>query len=437
MEYLKMIWKHFSRYLSSKAIAGIVGLGMTKYYTSVFTQAEYGIFSYYFSLDNYLWNIVSLSLVAGFSRIYFDFENDPESKKRYFSSIFNFLAIPTALFAIVALAFGERASNLIAPGTYGIYILNVLCICINCYYVLFERYFYLTSASKAILKATIASSLAPHIISVILMEGFGLGLQGRFTAILAAKISVGLIMLWKIRSQGLLDRTLDWSMIKATLAISLPALSTVMITGMMQWIDRAYINSYHSLAMVGTYSLACRISKGLNLIFEALGLAVTPYFFKNMKVDDTLAIERITEFSTWYFTGAAIVSAAAILADRHIVLLFSNDTYSQAVPVFSLAAAAAMVGAVYRIPGLFLAYHKKVNLIPLISAVSLAANFLLNWLLVPKMGSVGASLATMASIGIYSSTMFFYARKFMPISIALTALGTSAMVVGLALWRVF
>lgn len=435
MAYLKLIWKHFSRYLSSKVLAGLVGLGMTKYYTAVFTQAEYGIFSYYFSLDNYLWNIVSLSIVAGFSRIFFDFEADPETRRRYFSSVFNFLAIPTALFAIVAIAGGERASDLIAPGTYGIYLLNVLSICINCYYVLFERYFYLTNASKAVLKATIASSLIPHAISVILIEYFHLGVEARFAAILAAKLSVGAIMLWKIRSQGLLGGSIDWHMIRATMALSLPALSTLMITGMMQWIDRAYINSYHTMAMVGTYSLACRLSKGIGMVFETLGLAVIPHFFKNMSEDGPSAVSKISAFSTWYFLGAASVSAIAILADRTIVLLFSNSSYDPAIPVFSLIVASAMVGAVYRIPSLFLSYHKKVAFIPLISAVSLGTNILLNWMMVPKMGSIGASIATVASIGVYSAGMFVYAGRLIPLRITLTALGSSSAVVLLAFWR--
>jgi len=72
-----------------------------------------------------------------------------------------------------------------------------------------------------------------------------------------------------------------------------------------------------------------------------------------------------------------------------------------------------MMGGFYKIPSLVLGFHKVVWFYPFLALISFGTNALLNWLLIPIYGIIGASFASFIGVFIYSICMQFILRKYM------------------------
>jgi O-antigen/teichoic acid export membrane protein len=162
----KTILSHAPKYLTGSVIAAGTTLLMTKYYTTVFSPAQFGTLALYLVMFDYIRTFVSLNMDSGATRFYFDYRDT--RRDEYLSTIFWFITFIAFVVMIVGMIFKDFISNWIAPNTQDVYLATIF-LGIGAVYVSFlTRILYNEHKSTSVLKHTIFQTFVNHLVHLLL-----------------------------------------------------------------------------------------------------------------------------------------------------------------------------------------------------------------------------------------------------------------------------
>ena len=185
----------------------------------------------------------------------------------------------------------------------------------------------------------------------------------------------------------------------------------------------------------GIYSTAFQLGTVLYTIFTALNNTWVPFFYEDTKQGNADAVRSGAENYLELFT---VLSAGFILLSTEVYHLFAGQDFwgsTNLVPLFALS---HYVNFLCTFPITYEQYHKKVKIVAAATIGSSVINILLNYLLIPPMGMLGAALATVLShtlqfLAHYISTCFFLGKQAYPFNISLWGKYAAAFLLVLAL----
>jgi O-antigen/teichoic acid export membrane protein len=424
-----IILKHAPKYITGSVIASGTTLMMTKYYTTVFTPANFGILALYLIMLKYITTLVSLNMDSSATRFYFDYREN--RRDEYLSTIFWFITALALSVLILGLAFMDFISNWIAPNSQKIYIVTLLA-GIGAVYVSFLiRILYNEQKSTSVLKHTIFQTFINHASSVLFISYFNLGIFGRMSGQGLGYFLNVFTLLREFSTQNLFKLRLTFNRVMAseTFMLALPSIIASFQTVLFVYLDRIFIKHYMGDSAVGVYTLGYMLGQGLSMVYEAISQAILPKVYNDMNENYDKAQRELEHFSYRYYLGLVIITVVISALSPLIVSLFSNESYGEASSVMPFVMAGFMMGGVYKIPSLVLGYHKVVWFYPFLSAFSFGANALLNWLLIPIYGIVGAGFASFVGLFLYSIILQILSFRYMSkryikfITIAYTLIG--------------
>ena len=413
LSMFKIILKHTPKYLTASVVANGVALLMTKYYTSVFTPAEYGILALYLVMFQYITTLVSLNMDSSATRFYFDYKDT--KRDEYLSTIFWFITALAIVTLVTGLLFMDFISNWISPHSDMIYVVTLFTGIGAVYVSFFTRILYNEHKSTSVLKHTLFQTFINHASSALFISLFHLGIFGRMSGQGLGYFLNIFTLLKEFYKENLfrLKLTFNKAMASETFMLALPSIIASLQTVVFVYLDRIFIKHYIGDSAVGVYTLGYMLGQGLSMIYEAVSQAILPKVYNDMNKNYTSAIKELEDFSYKYYIGLVIITVIIALLSPVIVDLFSTQNYSKAALVMPFVMAGFMMGGFYKIPSLVLGYHKVVWFYPFLSAFSFGTNALLNWWLIPIYGIVGAGFASFVGLFLYSSVMQILSFKYM------------------------
>ena len=196
------------------------------------------------------------------------------------------------------------------------------------------------------------------------------------------------------------------------LKFSLPIIPSILSAWILNLSDRIFIERYFSAADVGIYSLGYQIA-GLVLIFSvAFKKAYDPYFYKIANTEEKKkAKEKLYKTNFVFIVILLLVSFVfSLFAREGIMLFFSTDYYNsiQIIPVISLAYLISQNSALLNV---MMYQKKKTKIVMYITLGSAVLNILLNYILIPRIGIMGAAYATLISFFAVFISSYFMAMK--------------------------
>ena len=179
-------------------------------------------------------------------------------------------------------------------------------------------------------------------------------------------------------------------------------------------IDQVMLGSYHSLEQVGIYSAALRLSEAWYFIPMALVSTLAPKLIK-MRLSSVKKSDQgfVALYSALFFGSVLVACIVQIFGGPIILLLFGTD-YEQAVDVLKLHIWSGIFVAWGVASSKWFILNNLQSLLLRKYLVGLIMNFLLNILLIPKSGAVGAAIATLISqayVGLFSDIIEARSRK--------------------------
>jgi O-antigen/teichoic acid export membrane protein len=208
-----------------------------------------------------------------------------------------------------------------------------------------------------------------------------------------------LLLLTAYRRHG--GRPLAWrpsrTLLRALLADSWPLIFAGLLVNLYLRIDQVMIGQLLGNAELGVYSAAVRLAEVLPLLPGAIIASTLPAIVAAREAAPLAYADRLQRL---YALVAAIGYAAAIgatLAAAPLVTLLLGPGYEAATPQIIVLAWAGVFVGLGMARSSFLTAENLTRLHLMTVAIGCAANVLLNWLLIPRIGGLGAAVASLVA----------------------------------------
>ncbi|AKB52853.1 Membrane protein involved in the export of O-antigen, teichoic acid lipoteichoic acids [Methanosarcina barkeri str. Wiesmoor] len=232
---------------------------------------------------------------------------------------------------------------------------------------------------------------------ILFLLKMGYGLLGVIAATLLVQGSIFLISLLMIISQiGFVIPRFTY--IKEYLQFSLPLTPNSLVRWITESSDRYMVTYFLGLRSVGVYSAACSIGSLIQLFVSSLQLILLPELSKLFDENKMDEVRICMSHSLRYFLLFSIpaVFGLSALAKPLLGILTTDDFLSGwlVIPIIAFSGLLAGIFQIFVNTMLLIKQTKTATYINIVAAVS---NVLINLLLIPSIGIVGASLSTLFS----------------------------------------
>jgi O-antigen/teichoic acid export membrane protein len=393
--YLRRLATTGAAYTAASILSKLIAVALLPLYTRYLTKGDYGAAEILFAGVVTASIVVRLGLIEAVLRFYYRDDEDPDRiTAATFSGLFWFATIG----ALVLLPFaGPLAELLLDPknsaelqtGT------ELTRIAIGGLWVatLFEyllTLYRLDERARAYFLTTIANVLATIALTVILVVGVGDGARGLLLG--SYLVGAAFVVVLIIEQRRRLTLRLDPPLLRRLLRFGLPTMPAEVSLYLLNFVDRLIIVHYVGLPEAGLYSLAVKFAQGVNVLVRGFQLAWPPLAY-SIRDDD--------EARRTYATV--------------ITLFLAAPEFFDAYEVVGLIAAAATLYALYMVMVVILGRTGRTEYNFPAALAALVSNVVLNLLLVPPLGIVGAGLALVASYLVVIALMYWFTERLFPV----------------------
>lgn len=421
---LKHITKSGFFIFFGSAIGGVIGFLTRILVIKNISEAEFGVLSLALVFLSLIVWLFALGIVVGLSRLisYYKAKNDHSKvetiiRTAIWSSLGTGIGISVLTLLIGSKVFPVFYSSELFPVfsvlVYGAPFLIFTAVCIQIFLGVG------ISAPKIYLDP--AGSSAIKLVLVLTVIFLGATFMGIVWAYLFAFILTGLIALFYTVKN--LPKFVNFRLIgkidKEIILFSLPLLGAVIFSFTLGWTDTLFIGYFHSPTEVGIYNVAFTLAHVIPfLLLVPIGYMYVPlatqYFSKNMLSE---VKNLYSSLSRWIFIFTIIPTFVFLLFPKQVLIIFFGERYISASFALTLLTGGFLVQVIFGpIVATLIALGKN-KIILLANILGIVTNISLNFLLVPKLGIIGASYACLFAIILVNVACFlplYYKDKISP-----------------------
>jgi O-antigen/teichoic acid export membrane protein len=244
--------------------------------------------------------------------------------------------------------------------------------------------------------------------------GLGLHAEGVFLANLLASGLTFLAMIGMVLQR--LTFKLPIGLYKEILKFGLPYIPAGLAGIAMQVIDRPIVKALTNDATLGIYQLNYRLGIFMMLIVGMFDYAWRPFFLNHAKDPDAKAL--FSKVFTYFVIGAMFIFLSISLCIEDIVRMkffgkqFFPPVYWQGVEIVPWVLLAYVFTGAYVIFVVGVYLEKKTKYLPFVTGAGALLNVGANFILIPKIGILGAALSTLLSYIVMAVGMYFASQRF-------------------------
>ena len=385
----------YKRLLSNTAILGmgtfaskVLVFLLMPLYTAILSAEEFGLADLVAQTANLLIPLAAVGICDGLFR--FTLDTDEADRKKVFTASMTVLSIGSAVLALIA--FGVYCLG--QSGAEFLPMIVAYVVCANFHSAVAH---YLRAKGHTTLFAAqgVANTVLTIVLNIFFLVVWKMGSMGYVLSVVVADllITLGLMFIGRVW-RDFSFRAWDGKVAKALLKFSLPYIPTTMMWLVTSVADRYIVTIYCGTAIHGLYTAASKIP---TLVLLVSGVFIEAWHVSSVKENPE---ERSSFFGTVYrnYMGLMFIGASVLIACSKIFtrLLLADSYYSswEYVPILVVAmvfaAFSSFFGSVY--------FLEKKSMLSMVTAMAGAIiNVILNFLLIPKHGAIGAAVATLIS----------------------------------------
>jgi len=405
-------------------------------YSNLISPEDFGVYSLIVSTYTIVAVIYQGGLQSSLTKFYLE-EYSEAGRKKVFSTIINFVLLISIVFTFVFIIFSKDLSYSITGryeyyGDFSLIFMALFFETISFYVIHLLR---TQELAKSVLKYLIFSALINFMLNIVFVYFLEYGIRGIILSqlfssfILTLSMSVELVRNYRF--------TLDVLLIKRALIFALPLILGGIFSSLVDVMDRFLISMFRNQAEVGFYSFAYRFAMVVNLFgisFRTAWLPKSLNSYENVNYRDYFG----TVFNRYLLISSVILVGGALFIDDLFgislggIHLFDSK-YLPGLVVIPLL----MGGYIFNGIAGFFAYYpyksgKSYHFL-ISDSIALAGNILLNLLLIPLYGIIGAAIATFFSFLISAGYMIIVAQMKKPVRIDYLRIGRLVLLVLVAL----
>jgi O-antigen/teichoic acid export membrane protein len=205
-------------------------------------------------------------------------------------------------------------------------------------------------------------------------------------------------------------------MVKEILTAAWPVALFGVLGAFLVNVDVVMLGWLKSAHEIGLYSSGQKVVQLLYLLPTILGSSTFPSVSRFVGTGDYERIGRITEkiISFVLLMAFPLVIGGIVLGEPVISFLFGSEYVAGAISFKILVATILFVFPTIALGNLVIVFDRQRKMMGYIAIASLS-NILLNMLLIPPLGIVGASIATLTVQGMYAFLMWHTSKRLVPL----------------------
>lgn len=276
-----------------------------------------------------------------------------------------------------------------------------------------------------------ADLLALTLLTVAAQRGLA---EGLIAFIIVDMVLLIVVLVDIIRRNGVLLQP-DWILLKKYLRYSLPLVPAVALYWVVNSSDRYVIVHFLGLNSVGVYSGAYRVAQVLTLLIQPISFVLLPAITQMWEKGEEDRARNYMGRSLRYYVMLAVPASAGLIAvGPNLLRLLGTAAFIVEKDLLAALVLGIFFVGLYQIVVYVLYLHEKTRLLIVIFFTVATLNLVMNIVLVPIIGILGAALTTCLSYFMQFIIVYRYSRRLfrIPVCISLVfkSMASSAIMYG-------
>jgi O-antigen/teichoic acid export membrane protein len=409
---IKQLIRHSCIYGITNILNKAIGLVLIPLYTRYLTPGDYGILEIFTVSASFVLIVMQLGMGSALFRSFLYKEN--AQKKVLISSSFYFLTFASFLLFVILWIFSDLFSSIIFKSLEYVNILKLVFLTsfLNNIGTIALAKLRIESASLkysiiAISKFSLQLLLSIYFVAVLKRGIEGIIIAGVITAGVSGVIFIGLL----IKDLGFIFSKEE---IKDMLGFGLPLVPAGIAASLLTMADRFFLKFYSTPYELGIYSVGYKFGMIIVLITGAFQTAWPTVMFSIAK--DKRANFFYARVLTYFLFIISFIVLGLSIFSKEILKIFTVPEFYEAYKVIPLIAISYALSGGYFVTAVGFNLKKKTHYQALTVIVGAGINIILNFILIPPYGMMGAAFATLISYLFIFVTATKISLHFYPIS---------------------
>ncbi|MGH3077629.1 MAG: lipopolysaccharide biosynthesis protein [Gaiellaceae bacterium] len=409
---LRRLGKHSAIYGFGGLVQRILAVLLLPVYTRYLTPSDYGIVETLIALTTVLVITLRLGITNAFFRFYFD-RPDPAHRRLVLRTSFWFTMMMATLGLVVGVAFSREISSVLFGSSDQAEVVAAAFVGLwaQMNYEQLMSLFRVEERSVAYVTASLANialTIAATLVLVVALDAGPLGVVvGNFTGTLLVYAA---LVGYRREQLGL---QLDRGLLREMNRFGMPLVPSALLLWVTNFSDRFFLVKLADTQEVGLYSVGVRIASAMALLLTAFRTAWPAFAYS---IEDDREAKRTYAFvltylvflTSWVATGLALLSPW--LVDWIAAPAFASSSRVVGPLAFAVV---IFAGYVVMVIGVGRARRTQFNWV--VTGAAAIVNVVLNLLLIPRYGMMGAAVATIAAYATMFAGMTWWAQRIYPI----------------------
>src|SRR5215203_5549197 len=401
--------RHSAVYGLGGIVSRVLAVFLLPLYTRYLDTSDFGEVGLVVAMSAVLVTILRLGISSAFFRFYFD-TKDPLQRRLVVRTSFWFTMASATLGLAAGLLLAEPIAGLLELDDANLVRAGFVGIWAQMNYEQLTALFRAEERSTAFVLASLANiavTIAATVVLVVVLEQGALGvLIGNVTGTLLVYLAVVAVHREQLGFQ--FSRPLLREMNRFGVPLVPAALALIAVN----FSDRFFLVHLADLEEVGLYEIGVRIASAMVLLLTAFRMAWPAFAYS---IEDDAEAKRTYAFVLTYLVVVASWLALALgLLAPWLVRLLTQPEFYEGERVVAPLAFGGMAYAAYIVMAIGVGRAKRTQFNWAITGFAAVVNVVLNLILIPPYGIMGAAVATVVSYVVMFLGMTWYAQRVFP-----------------------
>ncbi len=410
---VKRLGKHTAVYGLGGLVSRILAVLLLPLYTSYLGPRGFGKIETVVALTTVLVIVLRLGISSAFFRFYFDTKDEAQRTLVVRTSFWFTMTMATAGLVVGSVLATPIAHALALGDDPWLVRAAFVGLWAQMNYEQLTSLFRVEERSTQFVLASVANVLITVGMTVLLVVGLHKGPTGAVVGNFVGTLCVYLVLLGYRRYQLGLEFSRD--LLRRMNHFGMPLVPSALALWAINFIDRIFIAQYKGQAEVGVYSVAVRISSAIVFLMIAFRLAWPAFAYS---IEDDREAKRTYSFVLTYliFVCSWVSVALGLLAPWLVDLLAPKASFHRAADAVALLAFAGTAYAGYAVVAIGIGRARQTQFNWVVSGVAAAVNVVVNVILIPPYGMIGAAISTAAAYLVLFLGMVLNSHRVFPVA---------------------
>lgn len=224
-------------------------------------------------------------------------------------------------------------------------------------------------------------------------------------------LSCGFIYFYFRNNLSIFNWSFDFDIAKSFLKDSFPLIFSGLVISIYMKIDQVMIKEMIGNGAVGQYAAAVRLSEAWYFIPMAIASSLFPAIINAKKTNEELYYERLQKLYVLMVWAAIVIALPMTFLSDWVVELLYGGLYNKAGSVLMIHIWSGVFVFFATAWAKHMIVNNKQKIFIQFDLLSTFFNITLNLILIPKIGIIGAAIATAFSIPMTYTVFFFFYKK--------------------------